>query len=161
MPHGLAPDATEDTDELLTLHSGRVSRHLPACRRLVLEKLSLRIFKRVLVVSLANKQRKLAERIAVLDERQVHILYDHLLEQQWAKADRGRQFVMTTDELQALAEACQSYEFPSRFLHSFKCSLVQILRGAFPALASKLSRLSESEFEWLYAQVTGRRKGSH
>jgi hypothetical protein len=131
-----------------------------ACRRLVVEQLSLRIFKRVLIVSLANKQRKLAERIAVLDECQVYILYDHLLEQRWAKAKEGGQPMLTTDELEMVAEACQCYQFPIRSLHSFKRSLVQVLWGVFPALASKLSRLSDSEFEWLHELVTGRKKGN-
>jgi hypothetical protein len=122
--------------------------------------MSLRILKRVLVISLSNKRPKLAERIAGLDEGHLHILYDHLLGQRWAEGEESGQPGLTAEELEAFAEACQSYQFPTRLLHSFRDSLVHVLRDFFPGLAGKLSRMSDIEFEWLYQQVTGRRKGT-
>ena len=67
---------------------------------------------------------------------------------------------LTVEELEAVAKACQSFLFPIRFLNYFRGSLVQHLQNVHPALARKLSHLSDREFARLYEQVNGRSKES-
>jgi hypothetical protein len=131
-----------------------------ACRPLAIEKMSLPIFKRVLVGSLSDKRPNLAERIAGLGEDGVRVIYDHLLERRRGKAAADRQPELIAEELAAVAEACQSFPLAARFMRYFKGALVRALQEGFPDLASKLSRLSGSEFERLYEFVKARRKGS-
>jgi hypothetical protein len=132
-----------------------------ACRPLALEKMSLPLLKRVLVVSLSDKRPNLAERIAGLGACQVRLIYDHLLERRRDKAGDGRQPTLIAEELAAVAEACQSFPFAARFMRCFKGALLRALQEGFPDLASKLSLLSDSEFERLCEFVKGRREGGH
>jgi hypothetical protein len=131
-----------------------------ACRPLALEKMSFSLFRRVLIVSLTDNWPNLAERIAGLGEDGVRIIYDHLLERRRGKAKADRKPTLIPEELAAVAEACQSFPLAARFMRYFKAALVRALQEGFPGLASKLSRLSDREFERLYEFVKGRRKGS-
>jgi hypothetical protein len=62
--------------------------------------------------------------------------------------------------LRVLAEACEPFVSPVRFVRYLRVALVAHLRDLFPDLARKVARLSERQFERLYEQVTGRSNGS-
>jgi hypothetical protein len=130
------------------------------CRPLPPGSDDLAAFKRYLVAALADTQPGLAERIVELDGHQLGILYDHFHEGGPYDEGNDARHGLTPQELRVVAEACRSFRFPVRFVRLFKGSLAHHLGEVFPALAGKLSRLSDSEFEGLYEQVQGRRKGN-
>jgi hypothetical protein len=117
-------------------------------------------FRRFLLDSLAETRPSLAERIAELDGHRLGILYDHFSKRAPADAARGQRHRFSGEELQVLAEACEPFHGPVRFVRYLRVALVEHLRDLFPDLARKVARLSDRQFERLYKQVTGRPGGS-
>jgi hypothetical protein len=101
----------------------------------------------------------LAERIAGLNGRQLGILFDHFSQPDSAGAAPGEGHAFSGEELRVLAEACESCRGPTRFLAYVRAALAERLGDLFPGLARKVARLSDDQFERLYAQVTGQAAG--
>jgi hypothetical protein len=102
----------------------------------------------------------LAERIAGLNRRQLGILFDHFSPPDSAGAAPGERPAFSREELRVLAEACESFHGPARFVRYLQAALAEHLCALFPDLARKVARLSERQFERLYEQVAGRGNGS-
>jgi hypothetical protein len=117
-------------------------------------------FKRLLVTSLAEAHPSLAERVAELRGQKLRILHDHFRGRATADTPAGAGHAFSAEELTTVAEACESFLHPVRFLRHFRVALAGHLRDSFPGLACKLAGLSERQFERLYEHVTRRRGGS-
>jgi hypothetical protein len=113
-----------------------------------------------LVAYMPLDQLALAKRIARLDNRQMRLLYEHLLGQSQTNAPAGKRPTFTEDELKVISQAIDCPRQPLRFLRLFQWSVVERLSDHSPSLAWKLARLSERQFERLYEHVRGRREGS-
>jgi hypothetical protein len=120
--------------------------------------LDLTAFRQLLLFALSDTRPALAERIAGLDRRQVRLLHDHFRRRHPAGTG-GKRHAFSGEELRVLAEACASCRGPGRFLAYLRASLAERLRDLFPTLARKVARLSDGQFERLYAQVTGQAGG--
>jgi hypothetical protein len=116
--------------------------------------------KHFLVAYLPLDRLDLTMRISRLDNRQMRLLYDHLKNESKDAAGTDGKLVFTEEEMDTVAEACASVVSPTRFLRYFRASLVEHLRDVYPELARKIARLSGRQFERLYEQVKGRKKGS-
>ncbi len=115
--------------------------------------------KHFLVAYLPLHRLDLTMRISRLDNRQMRLLYEHLKNERKDAAADGRT-LFTEAEMDTVAEACASLVAPTRFLRFFRSALVDHLRDDYTELARKIARLSERQFERLYEQIKGRRKGS-
>ena len=115
--------------------------------------------KHFLVAYLPLDRLDLTMRISRLDSRQMRLLYEHLKNERPDAACPGGH-LFTEEEMDTVAEACASIVSPTRFLRYFRMGLINHLRDLHPELARKVARLSERQFERLYEQVKGRRKGS-
>ena len=76
----------------------------------------------------------------------------------------------TRDDYRALCRLCSPHRTHALRLPAFRRllltslstarpALAERLRDLFPPLARKVARLSDDQFEWLYAQVTGQAGG--
>ena len=119
--------------------------------------LDLTAFRQLLLFALCDTRPALAERIAGLGRRQVRLLHNHFAAR--AAGTGGERHAFSGEELRVLAEACESCRGPSRFLAYLRASLAERLRDLFPTLARKVARLSDGQFERLYARVTGQAGG--
>jgi hypothetical protein len=117
--------------------------------------LTLPAFKRLLLSSLSTARPSLAGRIAGLNGRQLGILFDHFSQPASADAAPGEGHAFSGEELRVLAEVCEPCRGPGRFLAYLRASLAERLRDLSPPLARKVARLSDDQFERLYARVTG------
>jgi hypothetical protein len=116
--------------------------------------------KHFLVAYLPLDRLDLTMRISRLDNRQMRLLYEHLKNEQNGGTGAGDRHPFTDEEMDTVAEACSSIVSSTRFLRYFRVSLINHLRDTHPELTRKVARLSERQFERLYEQVKGRRKGS-
>ena len=116
--------------------------------------------KHFLVAYLPLDRLELTMRISRLDNRQMRLLYEHLKNEQQDTARTVGGHLFTEEEMDTVAEVCASIVSPTRFLRYFRMGLINHLRDLHPELARKVARLSERQFERLYEQVKGRRKGS-
>jgi hypothetical protein len=116
--------------------------------------------KHFLVAYLPLQRLDLTMRISRLDNRQMRLLYEHLKNDRKEAAGTEGKHLFTDEEVDTVAEACASLVGPTRILRYYRASLVDHLRDAHPELARKVARLSERQFEHLYEEVKGRRKGS-
>jgi hypothetical protein len=121
--------------------------------------LDLPTFKQLLLYSLADTHPALAERVAALGGHQLGILLDHFRRRHPAGTG-GERHAFSGEELRVLAEACESFHGPARFVRYLQAALAEHLCDWFPDLARKVARLSERQFERLYEQVAGRGNGS-
>jgi hypothetical protein len=121
--------------------------------------LDLLAFKQLLLTTLSEAQPSLAERIAELDGHKLGLLFDHFAERASAGVPGGPH-ELSVKELQVLTQACRSYPATVRFLRPFQASLVELLGEVFPSLSRKLGRMSASQFERLYEQLTRRKRDS-
>jgi len=121
--------------------------------------LRLPAFRRLLLSRLSTARPSLAERIAGLNGRQLGILFDHFSQPASAGAAPGEGHAFSGEKLRVLAEACESCRGPTRFLACMRAALAERLGDLFPSLARKVARLSDGQFERLYARVTGQAGG--
>jgi len=110
-------------------------------------------FKAFLVAALLDDLPDLAKRIALFRRGQLRILFDHVRGRK-AKPAGG----LTQEEFRALTQACNSLVNPHRFLHYYKDSLVRHFQKSKPALARKLTRMTDEQFRELYGRVKERRR---
>ena len=133
-------------------------------RRLVgavpLSGMDLHALQRFLVANLPVDRLVLAMRVDRLDNSQMQLLYEHLLGPNPADAVPGAWDAFTEAELEAVADAWESFPYPIRFLRHFRKPLVHLLSDGSPDLAQKLAGLSERQFRLLFEYVRGRRGGS-
>lgn len=122
------------------------------CRSLNLERCTPHILRQVLFHSLIKMMPSLARRIRDFSGQQLRILHEHLREQH-RPSIRSR---FTADEFGLLVEAFGSLLFNLRFVRPLKKALVEHFQVILPVLATKLERLSSSEFEELCEQVQQR-----
>src|SRR6516162_9712548 len=113
-----------------------------------------------LVANLPLAQLDLANRVARLDDLQMQLLHEHLQGQSLEDALAGEWDGFTEAELEAVADAWESFPYPRRFLRYFRRPLVHLLSDGSPDLARKLDGLSERQFTRLYEYVKGRREGN-
>ncbi len=118
-----------------------------------------RSFKRLLLSRLSTTRPALAERIAELSSRRLSILFDHFSRRHSAGAG-GERHTFSGEELRVLADACEPFLAPVRFVRYLRMALADRLRDLFPDLARKVAGLSDEQFGRLYAQVTGQAGGS-
>jgi hypothetical protein len=116
--------------------------------------------KHFLVAYLPLDRLDLTMRISRLDNRQMRLLYEHLKNEREDDVGADGKHLFTAEEMDTVAEACAYVISPPRFLRYFRASLVEHLRDTYPELARKITRLSARQFERLYEQVKGRKKGS-
>jgi hypothetical protein len=110
-----------------------------------------------LTACLSERSPEFASRLARLTNRQARILYDHLKQQRPAEVKPA---AFTRKELQAIAVACETFPLTSRFLRHLRRWLIPLLQEVFPALARKVSSLSDGQFERLYEHIKARQNGS-
>ena len=113
-----------------------------------------------LVANLPLAQLDLANRVARLDDLQMQLLHEHLQGQSLEDALAGEWDGFTEAELEAVADAWESFPYPRRFLRYFRRPLVHLLSDGSPDLARKLATLSERQFWLLFEYVRGRRGGA-
>jgi hypothetical protein len=130
------------------------------CSPEVTPALDLPAFRQLLLCSLSDTHPALAARVAALDGHQLGMLHDHFA----GRAPAGRPEApgqrLGPKEVRVLREACRCYPATVRFLRPFQANLVNVLREAFPALARKLSRMSDEQFRLLHEQITRRKRDS-
>jgi hypothetical protein len=90
----------------------------------------------------------------------MQLLHEHLRGQSLEDALPGEWDGFTEAELNAVADAWDSFPYPRRFLRHFRKPLVHLLSDGSPDLARKLAGLSERQFRLLFEYVRGRRGGS-
>jgi hypothetical protein len=110
------------------------------CRPLDLHRYPWHALKRLLVYSLAE----LGQRIAQMGREEFKILHDHFRESQRLEG----QHELSPEELSVVAQAGGPLLFNARFVRPLKRALVQR-----PDLATKLERMSHTQFEMLCQQV--------
>src|SRR5262245_26552444 len=127
------------------------------CKRLPLDDLHPLAVTALLTACLFERSPEFASRLAKLSSRQARIFYDHLKTQRPAQV---KPTSFTKNELRAITMACEYFPFTSRFWHHLRRWLVPLLQEVFPSLASKVSSLSDGQFERLCEHVKARRKKS-
>ena len=115
---------------------------------------------RFLVANLPVDRQGLAMRVDRLDNSQMQLLYEHLLGPNPADAVPGGWDAFTEEELEAVADAWESFPYPIRFLRRFRKPLVHLLSDGSPDLAQKLAGLSDRQFRLLFEYVKGRGEGN-
>jgi hypothetical protein len=125
-----------------------------------LERMAPSVLQDFLVAHLPPQQLGLAKRIARLDNLQMRLLHEHLPGPNPDDARQDGWDALTEEELEAVADAWDSFPYPNRFLRHFREPLVFLLSDSFPGLAQKLAWLSEHQFTRLYEYVKGRGKGN-
>ena len=120
----------------------------------------LTAFRHFLVAYTPLDQLELAKRIARLDNLQMRLLHEHLPGPNPDDSTPDGWDGLTEEELEAVADAWDSFPYPHRFLGHFREPLVYLFRDTFPGLAQKLARMSERQFTRLYDYVKGRGEGN-
>src|SRR5262249_39563430 len=127
------------------------------CKRLLLDDLHPLAVTALLTACLFERSPGFASRLAKLNSRQARIFCDHLKTQRPAQV---KPTSFTKSEVRAITVACEFFPLTSRFLHHLRPWLVPLLQEVSPALASKVSSLSDGQFERLCGHVKARRKKS-
>jgi hypothetical protein len=125
-----------------------------------LERMAPSALQDFLVAHLPPQQLGLAKRIARLDNLQMRLLHEHLPGPNPDDSTPDGWDGLTEEELEAVADAWDSFPYPHRFLGHFREPLVYLFRDTFPGLAQKLARMSERQFTRLYDYVKGRGEGN-
>jgi hypothetical protein len=129
------------------------------CRSIHLRDECFPIFRYFLAEALHERWPELAGRVALLEERQLRLLFRHLQKRQGRKAtagqgsEGGEARALSARELEAVARAAQLFGLCGGERSHFRAFLACYFRGEAPALLEKLARLSDRALGELYRRA--------